>query len=324
MKPFTFSPIFKSLIWGGDKIAPYKGIESSQRNIGESWELSGVEGSESVVSGGEFDGWLLPELTARFKEKLVGRKAYEAYGDEFPILVKFIDARRDLSIQVHPDDELARRREGKRGKTEMWYVVGADADTHLKCGFSQRITPEEYEARVADSTIVDVLQDYVLTEGDVFFLPAGRVHAIGAGALIAEIQQTSDITYRIYDYNRTDANGRQRELHTALAREAIDYTVLPDYRTRYDVRPDGETVLVECPHFTTSLYDLTVPCGKEVAALDSFLAVICIGGEGELCDSEGNITPLRQGRTVLVPASTERVRFVPKGGVGMKLLTCHM
>ena len=324
MKPFTFSPIFKSLIWGGDKIAAYKDIKTKLRNIGESWELSGVEGSESVVCGGEFDGWLLPELTARFREKLVGRKAYEAYGTEFPILVKLIDARRDLSVQVHPNDELARRREGKRGKTEMWYVIGADADTHLKCGFSQSITPEEYEARVADSTFVDVLQDYVLTEGDVFFLPAGRVHAIGAGALIAEIQQTSDITYRIYDYNRTDANGRQRELHTALAREAIDYTVLPDCRTHYRVQPDGETVLVECPHFTVSLFDLGRPCRKEVAALDSFLAIICIGGGGELVDSEGNTTPLHCGKTVLVPASTERVRFIPKGAGRMKILTCNM
>ena len=323
MKPFIFSPILKTLIWGGEKIAPYKGIDTEQHNIGESWELSGVAGSESVVCGGEYDGMPLSELTARLKERLVGRKAYEAYGTEFPLLVKFIDARSDLSIQVHPDDELARRRCGKRGKTEMWYVVAADEDTHLKCGFSQRITPEEYEARIADSTIVDVLQDYVLTEGDVFFLPAGRVHAIGAGALIAEIQQTSDITYRIFDYNRTDASGRPRELHTAQAREAIDYTVLPDYRTRYEVRPGGETILAECPYFTTSLYDLSAPCEKEVAALDSFLAVICIGGCGRLTDSEGNVMPLRQGETVLVPASTERVRFEPEGG-GMKLLTCHL
>lgn len=323
MKPFVFTPIFKSLIWGGDKIAPFKGVSTDRQAIGESWELSGVAGSESVVSEGEFAGWRLSELTARFKEQLVGRKAYEEYGTEFPILIKFIDARHDLSIQVHPNDELARRRGGKRGKTEMWYVIGADADTHLKCGFSQRITPEEYEARVADSTIVDVLQDYELSAGDLFFLPAGRVHAIGGGALIAEIQQTSDITYRIYDYNRTDADGRPRELHTALAREAIDYTVLPDYRTGYETKPDGETMLVSCPHFTTSLFDLGRPCMKDVAASDSFLAVICIGGEGQLCDSEGNRMPLRRGQTILVPASTEQVEFIPSAG-GMKLLTCHM
>lgn len=322
MKPFVFNPIFKSLIWGGDKIAPFKGVETDQHSIGESWELSGVAGSESVVSEGEFAGWQLSQLTARLGEQLVGRKVFERYGTEFPILVKFIDAQSDLSIQVHPNDELALRRGGKRGKTEMWYVIAADRDSHLKCGFSQQITPEEYEARVADSTIADVLQDYVLEPGDIFFLPAGRVHAIGAGAFIAEIQQTSDITYRIFDYNRTGADGRPRELHTALAREAIDYTVLPDYRTRCATNPDEENVLVSCPHFTTSLFDLSRPCVKEVAAEDSFLTVICIGGEGSIVDSEGNETPVRCGRTVLVPASTEYVRFVPKGG--MKLLTCHM
>ena len=217
MKPFRFTPILKSLIWGGDKIAPYKGIETTQANIGESWELSGVAGDESVVAEGEYAGYTLPQLIAELKERLVGKSVYERFGTEFPLLVKFIDARADLSIQVHPDDALAQMRHGKHGKTEMWYVVGADRGAHLKAGFSQKITPEEYERRVADNTLTDVLCDYAVQPGDLFFLPAGRVHAICAGSFVAEIQQTSDVTYRIYDYGRLGKDGKPRELHTELA-----------------------------------------------------------------------------------------------------------
>ena len=323
MKPFRFTPLFKSLIWGGEKIAGYKGVATDQHQIGESWELSGVAQNESVVCEGEYAGQTLPELIARFRGELVGQKVYAQHGTEFPLLIKFIDARQDLSIQVHPNDELARARCGKKGKTEMWYVVDADADAHLKCGFSKQVTPDEYERCVNEDRITDVLADYVIRPGDVFFLPAGRVHAIGAGAFIAEIQQTSDITYRIYDYNRPGVDGKPRELHTEEAKAAIDYTVLPDYRTRYDFRRNAEVELVSCPYFVTSLYDLDAPCAKEVAAHDSFLIAICIGGSGTVEDSEGNTTPLQQGQTLLIPASTREVRFVPDGG-GMKLLTSHL
>ena len=322
MKPFRFEPILKSLIWGGDKIAPYKGIDTSMPNIGESWELSGVAGDESVVAGGAYAGRTLPQLIDELKETLVGKSVYERFGTEFPLLVKFIDARDDLSIQVHPDDALSQMRHGKHGKTEMWYVVGADNGAHLKAGFSQKITPEEYERRVADNTLTDVLCDYAVQPGDLFFLPAGRVHAICAGSVVAEIQQTSDVTYRIYDYGRLGKDGKPRELHTELAKDAIDYTVLPDYRSHYASEKNSETQLVECPYFTTSLYDLDAPAEKDLSELDSFLVVMCLAGRGVLVDDEGGETPLRQGETLLVPAAARSIRFIPEGE--MKLLTSHL
>lgn len=322
MKTFRFTPILKSLIWGGNRIAAYKRNKAELPNIGESWELSGVKGSESVVAGGQYAGYTLSQLIAELKGELVGRKVYERFGEEFPLLVKFIDARDDLSIQVHPNDALSKARHGKNGKTEMWYVVGADAGAHLKAGFSQPITPAEYERRVADNTLTDVLCDYSVQPGDLFFLPAGRVHAICAGSFVAEIQQTSDVTYRIYDYGRVGKDGKPRELHTELAKEAIDYTVLSDYRTHYEPQTNAETPLVSCAYFTTSLYDLDRPVGKDLSGVDSFLIVMCLAGRGTLLDDEGNETSLRQGETVLVPASTQKVRFVPDRT--MKLLTSHI
>ena len=322
MKPFRFTPLLKSLIWGGDKIAAYKGLKTDLPNIGESWELSGVQGSESVVVGGRYAGHTLPQLIAELKGELVGEAVYKRFGTEFPLLVKFIDARADLSIQVHPDDALAQMRHGKHGKTEMWYVVDAAEGAHLKAGFAQSITPAEYERRVADHTLTDVLCDYAVRPGDVFFLPAGRVHAICAGAFVAEIQQTSDVTYRIYDYGRVGKDGKPRELHTELAKDAIDYTVLPDYRTHYEAAKNRETELVACPYFTTSFYDIDAPVEKELAGLDSFLVVMCLAGSGMLTDDEGNETAVRQGETVLVPASTRSIRFEPAGG--MKILTSHV
>lgn len=322
MKPFRFTPILKSLIWGGDKIAPYKGMETSMANIGESWELSGVAGDESVVAEGEYAGLTLPQLIGELKGELVGEAVYGRFGKEFPLLVKFIDARDDLSIQVHPNDELAQARHGKHGKTEMWYVVGADEGAHLKAGFAQPLAPEEYGSRVADNTLTDVLCDYAVRPGDVFFLPAGRVHAICAGSFVAEIQQTSDVTYRIYDYGRVGKDGRPRELHTELAKDAIDYTVLPDYRTHYDAAKNRETELVSCPYFITSLYDLDAPVEKDLSQTDSFLVVMCLSGRGVLTDDEGNETAVHQGETVLVPASTRSIRFEPAGG--MKILTSHL
>ena len=245
---YKFQPILKSLIWGGEKIAPYKGIATDQRNIGESWELSGVKDNESVVAEGPEAGTSLPELIARHGAALLGKANYGRFGEEFPLLIKFIDARQDLSIQVHPNDELAWERHKSKGKTEMWYVVSADKDAHLRSGFSKQVTPAEYEASVGDNTITDILADYKIAPGDVFFLPAGRVHSIGAGSFIAEIQQTSNITYRIYDFNRRDANGNTRELHTELAKGAIDYTVLPDYRTHYEPAQDTRVELVPLFH----------------------------------------------------------------------------
>ena len=319
---YKFIPILKSPLWGGEKIATYKQIATDRRQIGESWELSGVEGDVSVVAEGPDAGKTLTELLARDKERLLGSRNYERFGTEFPLLIKFIDAREDLSIQVHPDDRLAWERHRSKGKTEMWYVVAADEGAHLRSGFTRQVTPAEYEKSVADDTITDLLTDHEVRPGDVFFLPAGRIHAIGAGSFIAEIQQTSNITYRIYDFNRRDANGNLRELHTEQAKGAIDYSVEADYRTRYEAVKDRPVELVACPYFTTTLYDLTRPCEIDLAATDSFLVVMCIEGSGTLTDDQGSAMPLRQGETVLVPASVKSLSVSPQSSI--KLLTSRI
>lgn len=322
MEPLKFEPILKSIVWGGEKIAPYKGIETTLDHIGESWELSGVAGNESVVSEGPLAGKTIAQLVKEHKGELVGQHVYENTGDEFPLLVKFIDALSDLSIQVHPNDELAAvRHNGSKGKTEMWYVVAAEPGAHLLTGLTKSITPEQYAEMVADGTITDVLARYDVHPGDVFFLPAGRIHAICGGCFIAEIQQTSNITYRIYDYGRLGLDGKPREVHTELAKDAIDYTVYPDYRTHYEPLKDEEVEVVSCKYFTTSIYDLTMPFAKDLSAIDSFMVVMCLSGSGSM-EVDGAEVSLRQGETVLIPASADDVCFVPDDG--MKILTSYI
>ena len=322
MSPLKFEPILKTIVWGGEKIAPYKGIEKDQKHIGESWELSGVAGNESVVAEGPLKGKTIAQLVKEYKGELVGKHVYENTGDEFPLLIKFIDALSDLSIQVHPNDELAaKRHNGSKGKTEMWYVVAADKGAHLLAGLTQKITPEEYADKVADGTITDVLARYDVHPGDVFFLPAGRIHAICGGCFIAEIQQTSNITYRIYDYGRLGLDGKPREVHTELAKDAIDYTVYPDYRTHYSPEQNEEQEVVSCQYFTTSIYDLTLPYAKDLSDIDSFMVVMCLSGEGTL-EVDGEEVPVRQGETVLIPASADDICFIPDGQI--KVLTSYI
>ena len=323
MSPLKFEPIFKTIVWGGEKIAPYKGVETRQEHIGESWELSGVAGNESIVAEGPLKGRTIASLVKEYKGELVGKHVYRNTGDEFPLLIKFIDALTDLSIQVHPNDELAAaRHNGSKGKTEMWYVVAADEGAHLLAGLTEKITPEQYAAKVADGTITDVLARYDVHPGDVFFLPAGRIHAICGGCFIAEIQQTSNITYRIYDYGRLGLDGKPREVHTELAKDAIDYTVYPSYRTEYTPLQDEEVEVVNCQYFTTSIYDLTLPYAKDLSAIDSFMVVMCLSGSGTL-EVDGEQLPIRQGETVLVPASADDICFIPEGG-SMKLLSSYI
>ena len=323
MYPLKFEDIFKTVVWGGEKIAPFKGVQTDQHNIGESWELSGVKGHESVVANGPLAGHTITELACEYKEVLLGKKVYEATGTEFPLLIKFIDARDDLSVQVHPDDTLAgARHNGSKGKTEMWYVVQADEGAHLMAGLSRQTTPQEYESKVNDNTVTEILKDYKVREGDTFFIPAGRVHSIGKGCFIAEIQQTSDITYRIYDFGRLGLDGKPRELHTELAKDAIDYTVLDDYRTHYPQVTDSENTLVSCKYFTTSLFDLSQSVTKDIASLDSFLIAICIDGQGTISDGHGNTIQIRKGETILLPADSLSATFTPDGS--MKLLACHL
>ena len=306
MYPLKFKPILKSTIWGGEKIIPFKHLDCQQAQVGESWEISDVPGDESVVADGADAGKNLTQMVSEYK----------GFNGKFPLLIKFIDAQQDLSIQVHPDDELAMKRHNSMGKTEMWYVIGNDGGkAHLRSGLSQQITPDQYAAMIADNTICDALSDYAVQPGDVFFLPAGRIHSIGAGCFIAEIQQTSNITYRIYDFNRKDKNGNTRELHTELSKDAIDYTVSEDYRTHYTPKQNEPVELVSCPYFTTSVYDLTEKMSMDYTELDSFVIYICMEGACTVTDDEGNTVSLQAGESVLFPATTKTLDVVPEGHV---------
>lgn len=307
MQPLFFKPLLKSTLWGGNKIIPFKGLDIRQENVGESWELSGVKGNESVIASGVYERLTISEVIRHEKANLLGHENYERFGDEFPLLIKFIDACQDLSIQVHPDDETARRQGRSRGKTEMWYLMECDKDAHLRSGLKAKITPEEYKAMVADDTICDAIADYAVKEGDCFFLPAGRIHSIGAGCFLAEIQQTSDVTYRIYDFKRRDKDGNMRELHTEEAAESIDYHVEKDYQTHYQNRKNEGVELVRCPYFKTAVYDLDKPMQLDYSELDSFVVLIALDGEAELTDNENNRVTLRAGQTVLYPATTKTI-----------------
>lgn len=304
---YKFTPILKNTIWGGTKIAPFKNIQTSLRKVGESWEISGVPGNETIVSGGPYAGRNLNDLVAEQKEALVGKANYERFGNEFPLLIKFIDARDDLSIQVHPTDEIAHCQGRERGKTEMWYLMPSEPEATLLCGLKKHITPDEYKRMVSEKTIVDAIARYPVHEGDCFFLPAGRIHAIGSGCFLAEIQQTSDVTYRIYDFDRHDDLGRPRELHTELAAESINYDVLPDYQTHYTPAKNQRVQLVECPYFTTSVYDLDQPINLDYTALDSFVILIGLSGAGIVTEADGTRFVLRAGETILLPATTGRL-----------------
>ncbi len=310
MQPLKFQPYLKSVLWGGEEIAAFKGIECDRKDIGESWEISSVPGHESVVSGGEYDGEKITALIDRFKGRLVGEKVYETYRDKLPLLIKFIDANQDLSLQVHPDDELAMKRHGSLGKTEMWYIIKTRPGAKIRTGLSEQLTPETYEKRLADNTLIDAVALYDSHPGDLFYLPAGRMHAICAGNLLVEIQETSDITYRVYDYNRRDANGNLRELHTSLAKDAIDYTVYPSYKSNY-TEVDGESLLVECEHFDVRRE--RIDGSREIInSHDSFMALMCIDGECDIetvdsVDGDKSITAVRTGESVLIPACCKKM-----------------
>ena len=330
MKPYKFKPFLKTTLWGGYQIAPFKGISTAQPNIGESWEISGVPGHESLaIDRGLIDdvdvGLTLTELIDKYKGLLVGQKVYKRFGNQFPLLVKFIDSRQDLSVQVHPNDELAMQRHGCAGKTEMWYIIKSDVGSKIYAGLKKSITPDEYEKIAhpqplpkggesegrtqskelsltpplpwggAGGGLQDVIATHEAHEGDLYFLPAGRLHAIGAGNFLAEIQETSDITYRVYDFGRKDAHGNPRELHIEQAKDAIDYQVWPEYRTSYDsTKPVSQ--LINCPHFV--VHRVVVQVAQQVDFhCDSFVVVMCLWGEANI-----NGIHIRQGETILVPA----------------------
>ena len=322
MYPLYFSPILKTIIWGGADICPFKSITPAETGIGESWEISQVKGSVSTVANGPLAGKSLTELIESYGTELLGSTVMERFGAKFPLLIKFIDAQDDLSIQVHPDDTLGMARHNSFGKTEMWYVVKAADGAKLYSGLKDELTPESYVERVADNTITDALAQFDVEPGDSFFLPAGRIHAIGAGCFIAEIQQNSDITYRIYDYDRRDANGNGRELHTELAKDAIDYQIYDNYKQTYDDTPNQANELASCQYFTTNLLRLDQPIERQYDAGKSF--VIYMGLEGTAEIKLGDTTEqLVQGRTILVPAAiADHAVITPANGC--KLLECYI
>jgi mannose-6-phosphate isomerase len=311
--PLTFETIFKDKIWGGQKIKTVLGKDFSPLpNCGETWEISGVEGNVSVVKDGALKGQNLEALLAEYKGDLVGEHVYEKFGNTFPLLVKFIDANDDLSIQVHPNDELAKKRHNSFGKTEMWYILQADEGAELNSGFNREVSREEYVKAVEENTLPEILNMEKVEAGDVFFLPAGRVHYIGKGCLLAEIQQTSDITYRIYDFDRKDDKGQTRELHTELAVDAIDYTHYDDYKTQYESRLNQSVNAVTSPYFVTNVIHFDQEVMHDYAHIDSFVILVCVDG-GVTIQTGDNQTSLRTGQCALIPATIKQITLIPDG-----------
>jgi len=310
--PLKFKPILHEKIWGGNRLKELlnKDIDNLP-NCGESWEISSVEGKISEVNNGYLQGNNLQELIEVYMGDLVGEKIYKKYGIEFPLLIKFIDAQADLSIQVHPNDELSKKRHNAYGKTEMWYVVNAEVGSLINSGFNQPVTREKYLEYLENGKLTDLLCYEKAAPGDVFFIPAGRVHAIGKGILLAEIQQTSDVTYRIYDYDRKDGNGNKRELHTDLALDAIDFTYQDEYKTKYKTEKNRSSEIVSCDYFTTNILDFSEKLEKDYHHFDSFVVYMTLEGQFNI-EYEGGNEKVNKGETVLLPASLESVRLKPE------------
>lgn len=311
--PLKFTPIYKTPIWGGNGFKTKLHRTNAPEKCGESWEISGVKDNVSVVCNGFLAGNDLSELLEVYMGDLVGDSVYEKFGNDFPLLIKFIDANDKLSVQVHPDDDLAAEKHNSYGKTEMWYVLEAEKDAELVCGFNREVSKEEYLAKTTAGSLTELLNYIKVKKDDVFFIPAGRVHAIGAGIMLAEIQQASDITYRIYDYDRKGADGKPRELHLAQAAEAIDYGFYDNYKTSYRPLMNKTVNAVDCEYFTTNVFRFNMPVEKDFPELDSFIIYMCTEGgcRIEYEGGEDSVT-LKKGETVLVPAMIKNLCFYPE------------
>ena len=312
--PLKFSPILKDKIWGGTKLKSLFNKQAETDKLGESWELSGYEGDESVVTNGFLAGNNLTELIEIYMGELIGDSIFDQFGLSFPLLFKLIDANDNLSIQVHPGDEVAAERHNSFGKTEMWYVVDADQGSELIIGFTEECSRETYLKAMEEDSVEDLLHKVPVTKGDVFFIPAGRVHAIGKGVVVAEIQQSSDITYRIYDYKRKDDNGNERELHTEEALDVIDFEASKQPKTVYTPLLNETTPLITCDYFTTNLLRFNKQIDRQYAKIDSFVAYMCLEGNFTI-EFEGDKTEVTKGDTVLIPASIDELTLTPDGEV---------
>jgi len=310
--PLKFKPLFKDKIWGGEKIRTQLGLDFAPLpNCGEVWVLSGVKDNETVVSEGWLKGNHLNELVEVYMDDLLGEKVFDKHGQTFPLLIKIIDANDWLSIQVHPDDALAMKRHQGSGKTEMWYVLQAEEDASLISGFNRKVTRQEYLHHLENKTLAEIMNFEKVSAGDVFYMPSGRVHALGPGVLLAEIQQTSDITYRIYDWDRVDSKGKSRDLHTELALDAIDFNVYDDYKIKPRVKPGQRSALVKSPYFETNLLHLNSPASYDYSELDSFVIYLCISGSAWI-ESAGNKIHLKAGECVLLPANHKKAAIFPE------------
>ena len=309
--PLKFTPISKYRIWGGNKLNSVlnKGFDGD--NNGESWEISDVEGDETVVSNGALKGKTLKELATEFKNAFLGKNVYTTFGTDFPLLIKFIDAQTPLSVQVHPHDPIAKERHNSFGKNEMWYVMNADDDAEIIVGFNKPLTKESYTEHLKSGNVLEVLNKVNTKSGDAFNIPTGRVHAIGAGVLLAEIQQTSDITYRIFDYNRVDKiTGKERDLHNDLALDVLDFEVHESYTTAYNKDTNASNKLIHTPYFKSNVLFITDTLKKDYSAIDSFIIYICTGGNIEISVADKKYS-LLQGETILIPACINEIVLTP-------------
>ena len=305
--PLKFQPIFKNKIWGGEKLKTTLGKNFTDDNIGESWEISDVKNDENQVLDGDLKGFTLKQLIKKYKGDFLGESVYNTFRNDFPLLIKFIDAKTPLSIQVHPSDRIAKKRHNSFGKNEMWYVMQAEKDAELIVGFEEKITKHEYKKHLENNTILDVMHHEIVNKGDAFHIPTGRVHAIGAGVLLAEIQQTSDVTYRIYDYDRIEkSTGAKRELHTELAKDVLDFSVLKNYKTSYLKNTNKSNHLVHSPYFKTNFIQVEGDLQKDYSTLDSFVIYICVDGSTTL-QWNNSVFSLKRGETLLLPAAIENI-----------------
>lgn len=311
--PIRFTPLLKETLWGGSALMERFGKKAAPGSrVGESWEISGMPGASSVVANGYLRGNTLEEIAEVYMDELLGDSVYRKYGTEFPLLIKFIDARDTLSIQVHPDDRLSAERHHAWGKTEMWYIIDAEPGSVIYTGFRKKTTKEEYLEYLTGKRVADLINATPVSAGDAFFIPAGMVHAIGAGILLAEIQQTSDVTYRIYDWDRRDSTGRPRELHTALALDAIDFNIDTSNLIQPEPVVNGRVTIATSPYFHTSLIDFDRPVIKDYSLTDSFIIYLCIKNMAVI-ECFGHREEINAGETVLIPASADSVTIIPQG-----------
>ncbi|TVZ15101.1 mannose-6-phosphate isomerase [Maribacter sp. MAR_2009_72] len=310
--PLKFKPILKERLWGGTKLKEVLGKPIESDITGESWELSTVKGDVSVIANGELQGTSLQELIETHAEALLGKNVVDRFGTEFPILIKFIDAKQDLSIQLHPNDELAKERHNSFGKTEMWYIMDADPNAELIVGFNRNVSKKEYAESIENDTLLDLLNYEQVKEGDTFFINTGKIHAIGAGVMLAEIQQTSDVTYRVFDFNRKDKEGNLRELHTELALDAVDYEKKDDFKVSYSKELNKMQSMVDCPYFKTNFIELAQDVVLNTKERDSFTIFMCVGGKAVVKTAEGEVQIVK-GETVLLPAMTDKIELLSSG-----------